>query len=800
MTKMLFQCSYVVAALSLPLAADSLAGKVRDPQGAVVVNAELTLFDRNSGSLQRTTSSAAGDYSFPSLAPGTYLLEAQAGGAALSVSEDITIAGATFRDLTLAFARPTIRVLVTATNTPLSEQEVAKVIDVVDKEDMNLRDEFAISEAVRNVAGVRVRQLEGPGSFTAIQTRGMRSQDTAVLIDGLRFRDAGAPQADATGFFEDMTVIDTSRIEYLRGSGSSLYGTNAVGGVININSNQGGGPLRASIRTEGGGLGMMRGVINAGGGVASDRLVYSGGFSHLNVVSGIRGSFPYRNTGAQVFGKFKLAPKISLSGRLWGSDAFLRSSAGPAFTSAITANFPAAGPVRAIPLAEREVARYANRQPFSAGNATFIPSIADPDGSRVSSFLAGAAIFTHEITSSTSYRLSYQGVDTNRAFWNGPAGTTGFEPLTSQVSRFDGRTDTAQARLDSRIGSRHLVTLGYEFERENYLNREGGIGAAPPDADISIDQHNHSFFGQEQLRLADGRLQIALSGRIQTFDLRNLSIAGVQNPYSGVKIGNPDNAYTGDVSVAYFFRGTETKLRAHAGNSYRAPSPFERFGASYFSGFYGFYGDPRLSPEKSRAFDGGIDQWLMNAKIRLSATYFYTDLRETIIFDFANFPPNDPFGRFGGYRNSRGGGIARGAELSTQLSLNSKTSIQANYTYTNADQRTPTIGTTFFEVPWTSKHIFTATATRWITPRFTVNFDWFVASEYSYSPFGALGRRLIFSGPNKTDFVANYRIPAGDQRSVEIYGKLENAFDVRYFEGGSTTPGIWGIGGFKFNF
>jgi hypothetical protein len=40
----------------------------------------------------------------------------------------------------------------------------------------------------------------------------------------------------------------------------------------------------------------------------------------------------------------------------------------------------------------------------------------------------------------------------------------------------------------------------------------------------------------------------------------------------------------------------------------------------------------------------------------------------------------------------------------------------------------------------------------------------------------------------------------GDRRSVDLYGKLENAFDVRYFELGSTTPGIWGIGGIKFNF
>jgi hypothetical protein len=99
-----------------------------------------------------------------------------------------------------------------------------------------------------------------------------------------------------------------------------------------------------------------------------------------------------------------------------------------------------------------------------------------------------------------------------------------------------------------------------------------------------------------------------------------------------------------------------------------------------------------------------------------------------------------------------------------------------------------------------SRHSFTATATQWITPRFNITMDWFVASEYSLSPFGAGGRRMLFKAPNKTDFVANYKLPLSDIRSVEFYGKLENAFDVQYYEQGFVSPGIWGLGGLKFNF
>jgi outer membrane cobalamin receptor len=116
----------------------------------------------------------------------------------------------------------------------------------------------------------------------------MRSSDTALLIDGLRFRDAAGTQGDASGFFQDMTIVDTERIEFLRGSGSSLYGSHAMAGVINVNSSQGGGKTHGEIRAEGGGLGLLRGVARVGGGLADNRFIYSGGFSHLNVTDGYR--------------------------------------------------------------------------------------------------------------------------------------------------------------------------------------------------------------------------------------------------------------------------------------------------------------------------------------------------------------------------------------------------------------------------------------------------------------------------------------------------------------------------------
>ncbi len=780
------------------LAADSLAGRVTDPQGAAVAEARVTLLNRTGGELRNTIASAAGEYRFDEIPAGTYLIEGRNTGETLKASQDVTVAGDSTLNLTLAVGPTTIRVVVTATNTPLSEQEVAKVLDVVDSEEIEQRDEFSVTEAIRNVPGVRVQQLGGPGSFTDVRTRGMREQDTAVLVDGLRLRDPGSPQGDATALFEDMTIVDTAKIEYLRGSGSSLYGTNAMAGVININSNQGGGKLRGSVRAEGGGLGMRRETANFGGGLADDRFVYSGGFAQLNT-DGVRGKGPYRNTGGQVFAKANFTPQFSVSARFWGSNTKLRNEDNPSFPAAVLANFPASGPIKAIPLGDSQLGLVENRQPYTVGNANFVPSVFDPDANRLGSFVAAAVIARYQIAPSTAYRMSYQGVSTRRTYVDGPLGPGDFEPLVGTREHYNGRTDTVQHRLDSRIGQHNLINVGYEFEREQYSDLLADLSPGSQPATVRIQQISHSAFGQDQIQFLDSRLQIALSGRTQVYELQQPQFSGGTNPYVGVKVASPPVAYTGDASAAYFFRGSQTKLRGHIGNSYRAPAPYERFGAYVQGGFPSFYGDPRLKPERALAMDGGIDQWFWNSRVRMGATYFYTDLSETIIFTFSNFPANDPFGRFGGYKNSQGGGIARGVELSGEFAPSSRTRIQASYTYTNSEQRLPTIAPNFFNSLGVSPHMFTAMATQWLTPRLNATFDFFYASTYPLSPFGAQGREFLFAGPKKGDLVVNYRLPVGEDRSVDVYGKVENLFNNAYYEQGYRSPRAWGIGGLKYN-
>ena len=205
-------------------------------------------------------------------------------------------------------------------------------------------------------------------------------------------------------------------------------------------------------------------------------------------------------------------------------------------------------------------------------------------------------------------------------------------------------------------------------------------------------QSSNTFYAQDLLQFFNDRLQIAGGVRAQFFNLKNPEFSLNNAPYTNVTLENPPTAYTFDGAGSYFFK-TGTKIRAHIGNGYRVPSLYERFGTFYSSfGTPSFValGDFDLKPEKTIAFDGGIEQNLFANRAKLSATYFYTKLIDTIGFgNNARVITGTPR-PFGGYLNTKGG-IARGGEFSGQIKATSSTDFFASYTYTNSDQRVPQV-------------------------------------------------------------------------------------------------------------
>src|SRR5262249_10454888 len=158
----------------------------------------------------------------------------------------------------------------------------------------------------------------------------------------------------------------------------------------------------------------------------------------------------------------------------------------------------------------------------------------------------------------------YQRVNTRRTYIDGPAGPGQFEPVSgTSRSSFRGYTDTLQARLDQNAGRYNLISAGYEFEHERYYSFNG-TSAATNSGDLR--QRSHAVFAQDQIRLIDGQLQLTVAGRLQTFRLTPPTFSGFNNPFTGASAVEPPTAYTGDGAVAYFFRTSGTKFRAHVGN------------------------------------------------------------------------------------------------------------------------------------------------------------------------------------------------------------------------------------------
>lgn len=781
-----------------------ISGLVKDTQGAVIPSAVVTLTARDNTAAAAGVTDSSGQYRFDHVFPGDYLLAASAVGFASSGARLISVqkADQTNIDIELHVAAVETNVTVTASGTAQTTDELSKAVSVVNAAAIDASDESSVTDALRYVPGLRITQLGGPGAFVSIKTRGLRDEDTAVLVDGFRMRDASAERGDATSLLQDLMVTDLDRIEVMRGAGSSLYGTNAIGGVVNLITGSGGGRTRGSLLAEGGSLGMFRGSAEVAGSLLNDRLDYSAGLSHLDVLSGVTGDEPARISSAQGRLDYNLSATTHLFGRIFTADSFSKLTSSPEAAG----NLPASGIINAVPLSGPQFQLYEAGAPLAAlnfGGATFIPDADNPDYTLDNRIFSGAVRLTTHAAESLDFSVSYQGLASRRRYGDGPAGA-GYQPTGSTQSYYDGDVHTASARMDWRIGKHNLIDAGYEFEYEKYGNRS--LMPSPADnSAVEVSQESNALFAQDQISLFSDRLQLAGSYRAQLFTLQQPLLTPVSSaPYAGMKFAAPPAAQTGDGSAAYFFRKAGTKIRAHVGRGYRAPSLYERFG-TYYSSLFGYsaYGDPRLQPEHSIGADAGIDQTLWSGRARLSATYFYTELQRVIGFDYSGLinPATDPFGRFEGYLNTNGG-LARGVEASASLAPTRSTNLLASYTFTNARERTPVVENVLqtLVIP---DHQFTLAATQRFGSHFTVVFDLLETSNYLAPLVDAVtfaARPYRFPGRNLAEFGGSYRIPLGEYHALRIFAKVSNLFNQAYYESGYQTPGATGTGGLQYQF
>lgn len=196
------------------------------------------------------------------------VLAAFAFGAAFSVSAQTALAP----------------VVITGTREPERLDRVTGDVVVIDAEAIRRSTADSIEDLVRREGGIQMSRTGGPGQSASVFIRGASASNTVVLVDGVRVGSATLGQAE----FESISLSQIERIEVLRGPGSSLYGADAVGGVIQIFTRRGDGAPRVTAHAAVGGYGSGEGSAGVSGSSGAFDYAASVGHEHSRGVSALK--------------------------------------------------------------------------------------------------------------------------------------------------------------------------------------------------------------------------------------------------------------------------------------------------------------------------------------------------------------------------------------------------------------------------------------------------------------------------------------------------------------------------------
>jgi vitamin B12 transporter len=185
-------------------------------------------------------------------------------------------------------------VIVIASREPLTRDRVTADVVVIDAERIRESSADSLEDLLRREAGVQLSRNGGPGHAAGVFIRGGTASSTLVLVDGVRVGSATLGQVA----FEAISLSQIERIEVLRGPGSSLYGADAVGGVVQITTRRGQGTPTMSGRLAIGGLGSREGDAALSG--STERIDYALSVSgeHSDGVSVLRPGDSFGNYNA----------------------------------------------------------------------------------------------------------------------------------------------------------------------------------------------------------------------------------------------------------------------------------------------------------------------------------------------------------------------------------------------------------------------------------------------------------------------------------------------------------------------
>src|ERR1700680_3913920 len=217
-------------------------------------------------------------------------------------------------------------VVVTATRTEQPRDVTGTSLSVITAADLAAEQIDVATDTLNETPGLTVVRNGGIGQVTTIDIRGPAAGQTLVLIDGVRINDPSTTDGEA--LLADVFVNNTDRIEILRGPQSTLYGSDAIGGVVNISTRRGGAtPFAMAATAEGGSLGTYR--LNAAANGTVNAVEYGGAINFYNT-QGIAAADtrplnvnpdPYRNFGATGNIRVHLSDAVSFDLRGYSANA-----------------------------------------------------------------------------------------------------------------------------------------------------------------------------------------------------------------------------------------------------------------------------------------------------------------------------------------------------------------------------------------------------------------------------------------------------------------------------------------------
>jgi outer membrane receptor for ferrienterochelin and colicins len=247
-------------------ASQHVVGHVLDPHSSAIPHAAVTLRNSLNGTAQQTETGDTGEYNFNTVAAGEYVVTASATGLATATrSVQVKSENATpVVDITLAVATVEQNVtVVSASRVEELQQDTPLPVDVLTQERIQRTGFENVADVLSELPGVITRNNSSYSGSSEEMIDGVPSADVLVLQDGL-------PLVGARGI--NSGIIDLGqqnigrldRIEVVRGAASALYGTDAVGGVINLITHEPTHPFEGGLRVSGGTLGAFDGDLDLG--------------------------------------------------------------------------------------------------------------------------------------------------------------------------------------------------------------------------------------------------------------------------------------------------------------------------------------------------------------------------------------------------------------------------------------------------------------------------------------------------------------------------------------------------------